>query len=64
MGLDYLHLTIPMTRNVLSAWLGTPVNAHALDQYGDVINCLLEHGIQPNVGFTHSDTPLQFYGGG
>ncbi|KAK4506282.1 hypothetical protein PRZ48_000012 [Zasmidium cellare] len=63
MGLKYLYLTIPWTRILPFALPGTPVNTKALDHYDDVINCLLEHGIQPNVGLTHFDTPLQFFGG-
>ncbi|KAF2171574.1 glycoside hydrolase family 1 protein [Zasmidium cellare ATCC 36951] len=63
MGLKNLYLTIPMTRILPFALPGTPVNSQALDHYDDVINCLLEHGIQPNVGLAHFDTPLQFYGG-
>lgn len=35
-----------------------PVNQEAIDYYNDLINKLLEHGIEPHVTIYHSETPL------
>ena len=40
---------------------GTPVNKQGLDHYDDLINFVLEKGMQPAIMLLHTDSPLQFY---
>jgi beta-glucosidase/6-phospho-beta-glucosidase/beta-galactosidase len=35
-----------------------PVNQQGLDYYNDLINKLLEHGVEPHITIYHSETPL------
>jgi beta-glucosidase/6-phospho-beta-glucosidase/beta-galactosidase len=64
MGLKYYSFSIPWTRIMPFALPGSPVNTDAISHYNDVINFVLEKGMQPVVTLHHFDTPLQFFGGG
>lgn len=64
MGLKYYSFSIPWTRIMPFALPGSPVNSAALSHYDNVINFVLEKGMQPIITLHHFDTPLQFYDGG
>ncbi|CZT21588.1 related to beta-glucosidase [Ramularia collo-cygni] len=64
MGLKTYSFSIPWTRILPFALPGTPVNEDAISHYSDMIDFVLEKGMQPVVTLFHFDTPLQFYGGG
>ncbi|KAJ5103606.1 CAZyme family GH1, partial [Penicillium argentinense] len=60
MGVEYYSFTIPWTRILPFALPGTPVNQQAIDHYNDVIDAVLEAGMQPVVTMLHFDSPLLF----
>ena len=60
MGVEYYSFTIPWTRILPFALPGTPVNQQAIDHYNDVIDAVLEAGMQPVVTMLHFDSPLVF----
>lgn len=55
-GLEHYRLSIPWNR-ILPTGVA-PVNQEAIDYYNNVINTLLENGIEPHVTIYHSETPL------
>jgi beta-glucosidase/6-phospho-beta-glucosidase/beta-galactosidase len=63
MGVQYYRFSIPWGRILPFVLPGTPVNQQGLAHYDDLINFVLEKGMQPAVVLHHTDTPLQFYGG-
>ena len=60
MGVEYYSFTIPWTRILPFALPGTPVNQQAIEHYNDVIDAVLEAGMQPVVTMLHFDSPLMF----
>lgn len=63
MGVPYYSFSISWSRILPFALPGTPVNELGLKHYHDLINFVLEKGMQPVVTLLHFDTPIQFYGG-
>jgi beta-glucosidase/6-phospho-beta-glucosidase/beta-galactosidase len=63
MGVKYYRFSIPWARILPFVLPGTPVNHQGLAHYDDLINFVLEKGMEPAVMLYHTDTPLQFYGG-
>lgn len=64
MGVEYYTFSIPWTRILPFALPGTPVNQEAIDHYDDLINTVLDAGMQPVVEMLHFDSPLLFIAGG
>ncbi|KAJ5110539.1 CAZyme family GH1 [Penicillium argentinense] len=60
MGVEYYSFTIPWTRILPFVLPGTPVNQQAIDHYDDLINTVLDAGMQPIVTMLHFDSPLMF----
>lgn len=63
MGVEYYSFTIPWTRILPFALPGTPVNQEAIDHYNDLIDTVLDAGMQPIVTMMHFDSPLLFVEG-
>ncbi|KAJ6153565.1 CAZyme family GH1 [Penicillium chermesinum] len=63
MGVEYYSFTIPWTRILPFALPGTPVNKQAIDHYNDLIDTVLDAGMQPVVTMLHFDSPLLFFAG-
>lgn len=63
MGVKYYSFTIPWSRILPFVLPGTPVNQQAIDHYDDLINTVLEYGMEPVVTLMHFDSPLMFLGG-
>jgi beta-glucosidase/6-phospho-beta-glucosidase/beta-galactosidase len=63
MGVKYYRFSIPWTRILPFILPGTPVNEQALSHYDELINFVLEKGMQPALMLYHNDAPFQFYGG-
>ncbi|KAJ4989903.1 beta-glucosidase A [Stagonosporopsis vannaccii] len=61
MGIKYYRFSIPWSRILPFVLPGTPVNRQGLDHYDDLINFVLEKGMQPAIMLLHTDSPLQFY---
>ena len=62
MGVRWYSFSVAWSRILPFALPGTPVNQAGLDHYNDVIDFILQKGMQPAVTLLHFDTPLQFYG--
>lgn len=60
MGVEYYSFTIPWTRILPFALPGTPINQEAIDHYSDLIDTVLDAGMQPAVTMMHFDSPLLF----
>lgn len=60
MGVEYYSFSIPWTRILPFVLPGTPVNQQALDHYNDLIDTILDAGMQPVVTMLHFDSPLMF----
>lgn len=60
MGVEYYSFTIPWSRILPFALPGTPVNQEAIDHYNDLIETVLDAGMQPIVTMLHFDSPLLF----
>ncbi|KAJ5767803.1 hypothetical protein N7533_000386 [Penicillium manginii] len=60
MGVEYYSFTIPWTRILPFVHAGTPVNQQAIDHYDDLINTVLDAGMQPVITMLHFDSPLMF----
>lgn len=60
MGVEYYSFSIPWTRILPFVLPGTPVNKQAIDHYNDLINTVLDAGMQPVVTMLHFDSPLIF----
>lgn len=60
MGVEYYSFTIPWSRILPFVHPGTPVNQQAIDHYDDLINTILDAGMQPVVTMLHFDSPLMF----
>jgi beta-glucosidase/6-phospho-beta-glucosidase/beta-galactosidase len=52
------HYRFSMSWNRIMPTGISPVNAEAVDYYNDLINQLLENGIEPHVTIFHNDIPL------
>lgn len=63
MGVEYYSFSIPWTRIMPFILPGTPVNKQAIDHYNDLINTVLDAGMQPVVTMLHFDSPLIFVAG-
>lgn len=61
MGVKYFSFSIAWTRILPFALPGTPINKEAIQHYDDVINYILEKGMEPEVTLLHFDSPLQFF---
>ncbi|PSN72556.1 beta-glucosidase-like protein [Corynespora cassiicola Philippines] len=61
MGIKYYAFSIPWVRILPFVVEGSPVNKQALDHYDDLINFILEKGMQPEICLIHNDGPLQFF---
>jgi beta-glucosidase/6-phospho-beta-glucosidase/beta-galactosidase len=59
-GVQYYSFSIPWSRIMPFTFEGTPVNKQALDHYDDLINFVVEKGMQPLVTLIHFDTPMNF----
>jgi beta-glucosidase/6-phospho-beta-glucosidase/beta-galactosidase len=60
MGVEYYSFSIPWTRILPFVLPGTPVNKQAIDHYNDLIDTVLDAGMQPVVTMLHFDSPLVF----
>ncbi|KAK4983226.1 hypothetical protein LTR50_007346 [Elasticomyces elasticus] len=60
-GLKYNSFSIPMSRILLFARPGTPVNSLGVKHYSDLIEFTISQGMEPIVSLIHSDTLLQFF---
>jgi beta-glucosidase/6-phospho-beta-glucosidase/beta-galactosidase len=60
MGVEYYSFSIPWSRILPFVVPGTPVNKEAIDHYDDLINTVLDAGMQPVVTMLHFDSPLMF----
>ncbi|CAG7959230.1 unnamed protein product [Penicillium olsonii] len=60
MGVKYYSFSIPWTRILPFALPGTPVNQEGIKHYDDLINTVLDAGMQPIVTLLHFDTPWLF----
>ncbi|KAL4802078.1 glycoside hydrolase superfamily [Aspergillus unguis] len=63
MGVKYYSFSIAWSRILPFALPGTPVNQQGIDHYDDLINTVLDAGMQPIVTVTHFDSPLVFLQG-
>ncbi|KAE8849222.1 hypothetical protein PTNB73_05023 [Pyrenophora teres f. teres] len=63
MGVKYYRFSIPWTRILPFILPGTPVNKQGLAHYEELIDFVLEKGMQPAIMLYHNDAPFQFYGG-
>ena len=59
MGVEYYSFSIPWSR-ILPFVLPVPINQEGLDHYNDLINTILDAGMQPIVTMLHFDSPLMF----
>ncbi|OJJ31947.1 hypothetical protein ASPWEDRAFT_161048 [Aspergillus wentii DTO 134E9] len=60
MGVEYYSFSIPWTRILPFVLPGSPVNEQGLAHYDDLINTVLDAGMQPVVTMLHFDSPLMF----
>ncbi|KAI0909422.1 glycoside hydrolase [Ustulina deusta] len=60
MGVEYYSFSIPWARILPFALPGTPVNQEAIDHYDDLIDTILDAGMQPIVTLFHFDSPWVF----
>ncbi|KAI0412171.1 glycoside hydrolase [Xylaria grammica] len=60
MGVKYYSFSIPWTRILPFALPGTPVNEEGIQHYDDLINAVLDAGMQPIVTLIHFDSPWTF----
>ncbi|EAU37619.1 hypothetical protein ATEG_02657 [Aspergillus terreus NIH2624] len=63
MGVKYYSFSIPWTRILPFVLPGSPVNEQGIKHYDDLINTVLEAGMQPVVTLIHFDTPWMFVSG-
>lgn len=63
MGVKYYSFSIPWTRILPFALPGTPVNQEGIDHYNDLINTVIDAGMQPIVTLIHFDSPWVFVSG-
>ncbi|KAE8403267.1 glycoside hydrolase superfamily [Aspergillus pseudonomiae] len=62
MGVKYYSFSIPWTRILPFVLPGSPVNEQGIRHYDDLINTVLDAGMQPIVTLLHFDSPLMFVG--
>lgn len=60
MGVKYYSFSIPWARILPFALPGTPVNQQGIDHYDDLINEVLNAGMEPIVTLIHFDSPWVF----
>ncbi|KAF7587723.1 hypothetical protein BBP40_006830 [Aspergillus hancockii] len=60
MGVKYYSFSIPWTRILPFILPGSPVNEQGIRHYYDLINTVLDAGMQPIVTLLHFDTPWMF----
>ncbi|KAI0189867.1 glycoside hydrolase [Astrocystis sublimbata] len=60
MGVKYYSFSISWARILPFTLPGTPVNQEGIDHYDDLINTVLDAGMQPVVTLFHFDTPWVF----
>ncbi|KAL5356326.1 glycoside hydrolase superfamily [Aspergillus floccosus] len=63
MGVKYYSFSIPWTRILPFVLPGSPVNEQGIKHYDDLINTILDAGMQPIVTLIHFDTPWLFVSG-
>lgn len=63
MGVKHYSFSIPWTRIMPFVLPGTPINQQGIDHYNDLIDTVLEVGMEPIVTMTHFDSPLMFLQG-
>lgn len=63
MGVKYYRFSVPWTRILPFILPGTPVNEQGLSHYEELIDFVLEKGMQPALMLYHNDSPFQFYDG-
>ncbi|KAK6591720.1 beta-glucosidase A [Botrytis cinerea] len=61
-GVKYYAFSISWARIMPFVLPGTPVNSQGLQHYDDLINFIIEAGMQPAVTLLHNDSPLQWFG--
>ncbi|KAG8625050.1 hypothetical protein KVT40_006801 [Elsinoe batatas] len=61
MGVKYFRFSVPWSRILPFALPGTPINAQGLAHYDDLINFVIEKGMQPAIVLHHNDSPFQFF---
>lgn len=59
-GMKWYSFSISWSRILPFAKANTPVNKQAIDHYNDVIDTILEFGMQPVVTIQHFDSPYVF----
>ncbi|KAE8139825.1 glycoside hydrolase superfamily [Aspergillus pseudotamarii] len=62
MGVKYYSFSIPWTRILPFVLPGSPVNEQGVKHYDNLINTVLDAGMQPIVTLLHFDSPLMFVG--
>lgn len=60
MGVKYYSFSIPWTRILPFVVPGSPVNEQGIKHYDDLINTILDAGMQPVVTLIHFDSPWPF----
>ncbi|KAI0454305.1 hypothetical protein F5B21DRAFT_504410 [Xylaria acuta] len=60
MGVKYYNFSIPWARILPFTLPRTPVNQEGIDHYDDLINTVLDAGMQPIVTLFHFDSPWVF----
>lgn len=60
MGVKYYSFSIPWTRILPFVVPGSPVNEQGIKHYDDLINTILDAGMQPAVTLLHFDSPWLF----
>ncbi|KAL4930412.1 glycoside hydrolase family 1 protein [Aspergillus undulatus] len=60
MGVKYYSFSIPWTRILPFTVPGSPINEEGIKHYNDLINYILDAGMQPVVTLLHFDSPLYF----
>ncbi|KAL1850540.1 hypothetical protein Plec18170_006825 [Paecilomyces lecythidis] len=60
MGVKYYSFSIPWTRILPFVLPGSPVNEEGIKHYDDLINTVLDAGMQPIATLIHFDTPWIF----
>ncbi|KAI1803942.1 beta-glucosidase [Daldinia bambusicola] len=60
LGVKSYSFSIAWPRILPFGYPGSPVNQEAIDHYDDLINTILEYGMEPIVTLHHFDTPLHY----
>ncbi|KAI8960253.1 beta-glucosidase [Daldinia sp. FL1419] len=63
LGVKSYSFSIAWSRILPFGYPGSPVNQEAIDHYDDLIDTILEYGMEPVVTLNHFDTPLHYFNG-